>query len=252
MKLINKSPDLVISIIVCLLALVVALSGMQNALRVLLTIPLAFILPGYTLVAAIYGQRTLATEIHIVFAIALSVSMIALGGLLLNFTDAGLNTTSWLIYLSVLTLVASGLALLRRQRSNSFTSPDFSLNFSWSQAAMCGMAVVLAFVAIRTARIGIDAQPRESFTELWMLPPTQDEVQIGIQNEEGILTSYRLVVRSGDDVLAEWNNVELKPGEQWQEQFSAAGQPNIEASLYRTFEPDTVYRTVALSSELSS
>ena len=254
MNLFRKSPDLLIGIIVCLLTIGVVLVGMQNALRVLLALPFLFILPGYSLVAAIYGPRSLNIEVYIVFAVVLSLSLTAIGGLLLNFSAVGLNTQSWLLYLAVITLLASSVALIRRQRLSSLEMLNVRWSFNWMQIAMFGAAIVLVFVAIRTARIGVLAQPREGFTQLWMLPPTQnDSVQIGIQNEEGTPTSYRLVVKSGDDVLVEWDNVELQPGEEWQNQFTADGQADIEASLYRTFAPENVYRTVslALNSELS-
>lgn len=250
MNLFRKSSDLLVVVALCTAAIVVVLLGMQNIFRVLLALPLVFILPGYSLVAAMYANRTLAVEIHTVFAIALSVSVTAIGGLILNFTSQGLNAESWLLFLSVTTLAASGLALIRRNRLAVFTNSDLRLTFNWSQIAMFGLAVVLVFVAIRLTRTGIVNQPVEGFTQLWMLPPAenmQNAVQIGITNEEATTTTYRLIVKAGNDVLGDWRDIELEPGEQWQDYFRVDGQTNVEAALYRAHAPNTIYRNVSLT-----
>src|SRR5262249_28650800 len=147
------------------------LSGMQNFIRVLFAIGLVFVFPGYTIVAAMFSHHPFRMETHIVFAIALSVAIAVMSGLLLHFTPWGLQPTSWLIMLAFITLFACAMGIIRRSFSPWFTSVYFQFHVNWFQAALSGLAVVLTAAAIMVARNGVLNQPNNNFTQLWMLPP---------------------------------------------------------------------------------
>src|SRR5262245_6072946 len=101
--MIRKSSDLILIIFLTLVAAAVILSGAQNVIRVMFALPLVFIYPGYTVVAAMFSQSAFRFETHLVFAIALSIALTVLTGLALNFTPWGLQTVTWLLVLMAIT-----------------------------------------------------------------------------------------------------------------------------------------------------
>jgi uncharacterized membrane protein len=252
----RKSSDLIAIAILTIAAAVLIQAGIHNFVRVLFVLPLVLFFPGYALVAAMFPDRPFPIETHVVFAIALSIACTILGGLMLNFLPWGLQTTSWLLFLTGVILVAVVLGIIRRYQAASSAKFTLNLNFNWQQIALLGLAVVMTFGAIQLARNGVASQPRPGFTQLWLLPATSDApsaVQLGVRNEEETAHNYRLVISSGSVVIKEWQTINLMPDQQWNETVdvnSLTLQPGapLEALLYRDDSPYTVYRNVSLVS----
>jgi hypothetical protein len=103
---------------------------------------------------------------------------------------------------------------------------------------------------------GVESQPSDGFTQLWLLPDPQgaeNVVRLGLQNREAAKTSYRLEVLADGFAIAEWSPIELDPDEQWEVSTSLlddhSGSALVEAILYRTDAPDTVYRRVQVANQ---
>ena len=109
MRLANAS-DLLMMAAFTTAAVIVALLGIDSpAVRLLFALPLVFLFPGYALVSALYARRRLSETARFTFAIALSIAITALGGLVLHFTGWQLSPNAWLLLLSAVTLAASAL-----------------------------------------------------------------------------------------------------------------------------------------------
>jgi uncharacterized membrane protein len=251
----RKLADLLVIAIITMIAASILEAGVAGCIRVLIVLPVVFIFPGYTLIAAIFSDANFPIETHIVFAIALSIAVTILTGLVLHFTAWGLEPRSWLLALTEIILVAGTIAVFRRLRSPTFTGRDFQPDVNILQASAFGLAIVLAFVAVGIARNGVLNQPQAGFTQLWILPPASnspDAVRLGIQNEEATPVTYHLILLDGITVLGEWNSIQLAPGEQWQDQVTIDSTTRqsgnkLDARLYRSESPNIVYRSTSFA-----
>jgi len=247
----RKTYDVLLIILLTVFAIAAVISGIPGIFRVAFALVLVFVFPGYALVSAMFSKTPFRLETYLVFAIALSIAVTVLSGLILHFTPWGLQPITWLLLLSVITLFASAIAIIRRSFAPTFEGVEIPLSFNWSQVGLLGLAVVVTFAAFTVARNGVFTQVRDGFTQFWILPPTSgtpEIVEIGIRNEEKGNISYRLIVNDSDGVLGEWDSIELLPGEQWD--YKLTIQPTddqIDAQLYRNDSPDSVYRSVSLA-----
>ena len=84
-----------------------------SPVRALIAIALVAILPGYALVTSIFVNVPLGIMEKIAFSFGFSLGMTSLGGLLLNYTPWGIQPVSWVVLLGGVSLIASGITLLR-------------------------------------------------------------------------------------------------------------------------------------------
>lgn len=184
---------------------------------------MVFLLPGYLLVAALFpaSNATRSGGIdwieRMTLSFALSIALVPLVVLMLNFTPWGIQDTS--IVVSI-TAVTSGLACYAYQRRLSLP-PQRRLSLSitltpsglgglgtldkWVTAAL-GASVVVSSVTL--AYVVFEPRPGETFTEFYILGPSGNasgyptnltvnesaSVIIGIANHEGVRTNYTIRV----------------------------------------------------------
>ena len=229
----------------------------------ILTLPLAFVLPGYALMCALFRKQTLGNAERLIFSLGLSLSIVILGGLALNLTPFGLQARSWAVFLGVVTLGASAVAILRQRRQGEAAEgwPGFKgMQFTFRQGLLPGLAVLLVGGAFAVSIIGAQLQPRSGFTRLWMLPASgtakaEDAVSLGLSNKESTPMEYRLTLEINGKVIKEWSAIDLSPNQQWEATLalrqslsgsSTTAPAKIEAILYRTSNLKTIYRYVVL------
>src|SRR4029077_18937869 len=72
-------------------------------LRMLLAAPLALFLPRYAIPAAIFARRRIERRQFLLFSLGLSLAVLALGALVLNYVPGGIRAWSWalLLFLAV-------------------------------------------------------------------------------------------------------------------------------------------------------
>lgn len=244
--------DLAVTAIAAVLACAAAASGAPAALMVVLGIAL-FAAPGYLLAQLLLGPDIAGLErVAVVTGLALAVPV--LGGLLLYAVGAPLHRAAWLGLLTGVTLAADVVLFLRRRA-------DRAAPFSWRPAgwrlprwhsAAFAAAVLIAASGLGLARLGVAIQPQPGFTQLWLAPQHRHDhtASLGVTNDQGSATRYRLVLLRNGQVLATWN-LALADGQTWQRAVPFTGQYVLAANLYRLPDLTHAYRHVATSSDLA-
>lgn len=252
----HRSTDIFVVAALSLVAAVVALLVPPNIVPVrILTLPLVLVLPGYAMTAALFPRRELGVPERLVFILGLSLVIVILGGLMLNWTPFGLQASSWVVLLSVITLGASAVAVLRR-RGQSLSAQGWlrirNLGLTFRLGLLLGLTAVVLGGAIVLSSIGAAQQSRPGFTQLWILPASSSKntVNLGMSNMELTAMEYRLVVEMDGKVVKVWPSIDLNRDQQWhatlvlpQTGHGGAAQ-QVEGLLYRANAPNTIYRHV--------
>ena len=220
-----------------------------SIVRAVLGLPLALALPGFAVTAALFPRPTLAPAERTTLTLGASVALVALVGLILNWTPAGLRPVTWAVALSALTLVALALAFLRRGPHAGEVRRVFTARVAGRHWLLFGGAAAILAGAILVDRAGALQPPGPGFTELWMLPAGQaGEVRLGMTNMEHARVGYRLVLETGNRVLDVWSPIQLDPGASWEgiALLPSAPGARLDAVLFRADAPTVPYRHVVL------
>jgi uncharacterized membrane protein len=224
----------------------------------IVALPLVLVLPGYALTSALFPGREFGIHERLIFSLALSLVLVIMGGLLLNLTPWGLRTGSWAVFLTGITLGACAVALVRRRGqgiSNARWLGVRNIGLTFRQGLLLGLAALIVCGAVAFSIIGAEQQPYPGFTQLWILPAggssPKNAVRLGVSNMELTAMEYRLAVSVDGKVVKEWPAIDLNSHEQWEAtllipQTAHAGTAKIEADLYRTDAPTSLYRHVVL------
>jgi hypothetical protein len=171
--------------------LTTALNLQIPMLRVVFTLPLVLLLPGYALMATLFPRRLPRPTERLVMTLVLSIASTGIIGLLLNYSPHGLTTWAWLVALPGVIWGACLIAAMRRllARSNhlTFHVPMLRRYATISLLMLCFMGVTIA-----VARRGEAAQPRPSFSALSVVRRASDTLTIGVLNAEQSATTYQL------------------------------------------------------------
>jgi len=223
-----------IGILTILLAVVIAFVPSTIA-RIILGLPFLLFFPGYTLMAALFPKKeSLGGVERVALSFGLSIAVVPLIGLVLNFTSWGIRLEPILISLAVFIIAASGVAWYRREKlapEERFTvsfdiKPLFKVKLPfwyWQEQTLAYNTVSLVITVVIVVAIGTlgyvvttpGAIPRggEKFTEFYILDtggkaenyPTELKVGkegwviLGIVNHEQERTSYRVEVWIGGE-----------------------------------------------------
>jgi len=208
-----------------------------------------FAAPGYLLGQLLVGSRTSGLERVVVMA-GLALAVPILGGLLLYAARVPLHRPGWLGLLAGVTL-AGDVVLFRRRRAGQ--AAPFSWQPAWRvprwHAAAFAAAVLIAACGVGLARVGVAKQPQPGFTQLWLSPRLQSAhtLSLGVSNDQGGTTSYRLVLLRNGQVSATWD-LTLANGRTWQRSVPFTGKYTLTANLYRLPDLTHPYRYVSTGS----
>lgn len=210
-------------IITDIFVLIPVLSG--SLIRTALGLPLVLFLPGYALVAMLFPEKGgLEGMERIALSVGMSVAVVPLIGLALNFTPWGIREIPLLVSLSVFTLLMCGVAYIRRIRLPE--DKTFGVSFKTSILTLIAgvlekpesktegtlrIFLVLSFFVLlgTVAYVFMVPQDKEPFTEFYILGPERmaenyktDYIQgesgtyiIGITNKEYRTMNYTMDVR---------------------------------------------------------
>lgn len=195
--------------------------------RVVLGLPLVLFLPGYALIALLFPRKTDLDSIErIALSFGLSIAVVPLIGLGLNYTPFGIRLSPVLFSLAVVTIALAVGAALRRRRvpaGEAFavefraTLKTLTDSFAASETRLDRILSVILLISILVA-IGmvvyviVTPKQGEKFTEFYILGPggkaddypttlqvgEEGRVIIGIVNREYAMVEYRLEVLLGD------------------------------------------------------
>ena len=222
----------------------------ESPVRIILGLPLVLFLPGYSLIAALFPRKDDLDGIErIALSFGLSIAVVPLLGLALNYTPFGIRLSPVLVVLSVFTISLASGAYIRRSRipeEDRFVVAfdefkDFLLaQVFFSKKKKCidrilSVILVIAIVLAISMTVYVIVTPKEGekFTEFYILGPggnasgyptnlrvgEEGEVIIGVVNHEYADTSYRLEVRLTGEVIDE-NSFELMHNETWEHPFT--------------------------------
>ena len=184
-----KNLDIIVVMTIAALNLIwVLIPNHISVVRVILALPLVFVLPGYTLTELIFHRRSLSASHRFIFSLGLSIAIVVLGGLILNLLSSGLRESSWAVFLGLVTIVFSLIVAFRRRGAPVNGARLPKLRFSISSFVLLGLAIAVAFFTVVYDANSEAQQPHPGFTQLWMLPVTQAgkscAVRLGVQSFE--------------------------------------------------------------------
>jgi len=206
-----------IDIVTILLIVVIAFSASTIA-RIILGLPFLLFFPGYTLMAALFPKKeSLSGVERVALSFGLSIAVVPLIGLVLNYTPWGIRLYPILISLVVFILATSGVAWYRRGRLAPEEVFRVSFNIrlpSWQGQSMPDKVLSVVLVVAIAGAVGTlgyaIATPRvgEKFTEFYILGPEgraanyttelkvgkEGRVILGIVNHEQEEASYKVEV----------------------------------------------------------
>lgn len=266
----RSQADIAATALVAVLACAAAAVGAPPAATIVLGIML-LAAPGYLLGQLLAGSRTTGLELVVVMA-GLALAVPVLGGLLLYAAGVPLHRPGWLGLLAGVTLAADTALFARRRAAvtgragrpamqvqimppgleapgEPRPAPDGTRpagRASRWHVAVFALAVLVAAGAVGLAVAGAARQPQPGFTQLW-LSPQQDAhtLSLGVTNDQGRTTSYRLVLRRDGRVIDSWN-LTLSAGRTWQRSVPFTGKQTLTAGLYRPPDLAHPYRYVSV------
>src|SRR5260370_5311526 len=152
----HKNLDLIVAVIIGVLNVVLVLRRSSGpVVGIILALPLARVLTGYTLTEVLFRKRSLNAPERLVLSLGLSLAIDVLSGLFLNVLLVGLQATSWAVLLGLLTVVFSLLAAyLRRGVPASGTQP-LRFRLSIYQGILFGLAISVAILSFVYIPIGV-------------------------------------------------------------------------------------------------
>ena len=243
----RSQADVAVTAFVGAMACVAAATGAPTPVMTVLGIAL-FAAPGYLLGQLLVGSQVTGLErVAVITGLALCVPV--LGGLLLYAAAVPLHRSGWLGLLALTTLAGDVALFLRRLAGRA---APFSWQPAWRaprrQVAAFAAAALIAGGAVGLARIGVALQPQRGFTQLWLSPQRRNThaLSLGVGNDQGRPTSYRLVLLRNGRVSATWNFT-LTAGQTWQRSVPLTSAGTVAARLYRLPDLTRPYRHVSAS-----
>jgi uncharacterized membrane protein len=276
----ESSLDLKLIVVYLLITLIfLTVSPLDTTIiRTLLGIPLVLFIPGYVLIAALFPKKNDLDGIErIALSFGLSIAIVPLLGLGLNFTPWGIRFGPIIATLILFTLFFVVIAHVRRLRlspGERFIVP--------LKAALAGMKeefqtsqnktdktltfiLILSIVISLIALVYVIVTPKqgEKFTEFYILGPqgraadyprevslkTPINLTVGVVNHEYSNINYTLRVKINNDTLSE-RKLQLSNNETWENPISftinqTGSNLKLEFLLYRE-DQEVPYRETHL------
>jgi uncharacterized membrane protein len=225
-----------------------------------LGLPFVLFFPGYVLIAALYPRRSDLDGVErVALSLGLSLAVVPLIGLVLNYTPWGIRLTPILVSLALFITVCSAAAVRQRMRHSAaerFAGDIRPLlqaarRLPWvSLALAAGVIGVLLFAGFRFGVLG-GSRVGETFTEFYVLGPggkaegyprrlmvgEPSSVIVGVINHEGHTAGYRVEVQAGLDRVASEGPFALADGEMREDRVAIlvrrpAKQVKVEFALF--------------------
>lgn len=249
---------LMLDTLVVLLVLIIAFFPI-TVLRIILGIPFVLFLPGYMLMLVLFpGKHSVSGIERIALSLALSLAIVPLIGLLLNYSPWGIRLESSLYSLSAFIIIVSLVAWLRQNKVAEGERFGLELQLAvprWGTSLSDRVLSIILGLAVLGALAAVGytlAVPREGqgFTEFHLLGPEDKPeypqqlragetatVAISIVNHEGETAFYRLEVRVNGLKDREIAPIALDNDAEWRQEVSftprVPARQKVEFILYR-------------------
>jgi uncharacterized membrane protein len=260
--------DLFIIIILAVLTLVFVLVLPEgNILRILLGLPYILVLPGYSLVSALWTKKTeMGLLERGILSLGLSIALVAFVGLGLNYTPYGITMNTILFTLFGLIIVLVGLTFFRRAQLKPeerfridsgviINHIDGKSSTDKILVLVIGIAMIIGVILIGYIALN---QQNEEFTELYILDENQTienfpssltinqngSIYIVVENHERKANDYNILVwlrpQNGTDEILNDYDVSLDSENEWRQSFifsiNESGLFMLDIELYKANE----------------
>lgn len=268
--------DLILIDVLSIILILVVFFVPDSPIRIVLGIPFVLFFPGYLLICALFPKRNDLDEIvRIALSIGLSIAIVPLMGLALNYMPWGIRLFPTLLSLFLFNFFMSILSSYRRGvlPVEARFAPSFFVNMPrWGELSGSDKLMSVGFIACVVVAGGLTghfaSMPRtgEHFTEFYVLGPggkienyptnlTRIEdgaVILGIVNHEYSEAAYTIVIKLDNVTIETINDIRLKHEEIWQQNFTFTPKKigekmKLEFLLYSNLEDtDEPYRSLNL------
>ncbi len=256
-------------------ALIVAVVFVPDSpLRIIMGLPFVLFYPGYTLICALFsGNRDLDGIETTALSIALSLVVVPLIGLVLNYTPFGIRLHPLVISLFLFTLLMSILSTYRRDKlpPESRFVPYLSVKIpKWRALSMPDKLIwvgLIAFIVIAGGLMAyVASMPRvgERFTEFYVLGPggkvenhptnltlgESGTVILDVVNHEYEEVAYKIVIKLDNETIGIIDGITLNNELKWEEKYTftpykTGEKMRLEFLLFREYL-DAPYRSLHL------
>jgi uncharacterized membrane protein len=257
----RKYADLVGLSALALLAIIIVATGLQRTiLGVLVGIPLVLFVPGYSVAEAALQNRERSFTERLLVGIGLSLAIVVLSGIALDWMPWGLQPLSWALLLAGITFTGCLIAARRRRDISQtgvvpvITVPlEPGLHLAIWPKILAGLAALLVLGSLGIAVYGAQNQPYDGFVQLWALPPAQGDttsaIHFGIRNQDKTPEEYELHITVNGRTVQNYPVVLLQPQATWQQSLALhvkTPRTHVILTLYNADQPGTVIRSVSL------
>ena len=237
-KMTKIPSDLLAAVIVALATLLFTLTSLSTLpVRIPLGLVMVLFVPGYTLIAALFPKKADLEGIErTALAFGLSIAVVPLIGLALNYTPWGIRLTPVVVSLAIFTIAMAAAAYWRRMHLPA--EERFSIQFretitSWKTEILAdeksrldkALTVILIITILLSiaALVYVIVTPKqgEKFTEFYILGPggkaydyptsveagNSSTVIVGVVNHEYVLVNYTMSISLNNTPV---NNTALK------------------------------------------
>jgi len=224
-----------------IILLIIIILDKFKVLRLALGLPFVLFFPGYVFNAALFPRKNNLDSLErVALSFGLSIALVPLIGLILNYTPWGIRLWPILISLTAFTFGMSVVAWIRRRRlsEESRFNIVFRLNFAsgWHKSSLLDRILTMVLICSVAVAVGvlvyIIAMPKvgEKFTEFYILGPEgkaegyprelvvgeKAEIILGIVNHEYKPVKYRPEIRIAGEIVGQVDTIILKHEEKWE------------------------------------
>lgn len=234
-----------IAIIILTLITVPVVELTEGIPRIILGVIFLLVFPGYSLMAALFPTKEGMQGVErAALSLVLSFAIVALTGLVLNYTPWEIRLTPIVVSISVIIIAASLIALWRRKRlpeDEKFNSliiinismPEWRSTSKLEGALTVGLVIAIIGAIATLAWVISEPKDNETFTDFYPLGPEgmmenypqevllgeESSVILGMKNHENEPTSYTVSVTFDGEEVQEIGPVYLANEEEWRQEF---------------------------------
>ncbi|AEH25457.1 DUF1616 domain-containing protein [Pyrococcus yayanosii] len=165
-----------------LLDLIIVLAP-ESLLRKALGLSFVLFFPGYVFVTALFPEKKELDNLErLALSFGLSIALVPLIGLALNYTPWGIRLTPILVSLTIFNVTFALIAIHRRKNAINpwipwITIEDIKRELEWEEASKLDKALTVILIGAIIASFGVlsyvitNPKPGEAFTEFYILGP---------------------------------------------------------------------------------
>ncbi|UCE97110.1 MAG: DUF1616 domain-containing protein [Dehalococcoidia bacterium] len=259
-------------ILVIILVVIIAFIPLL-VLRIILGLPFLLFSPGYSLILALFPKKDQITGVErVALSFGLSIAIVPLIGLVLNYTPMGITLESTLYSITGFIFIVSIIAVLRLRKldeSDRFVIGVQSVKLGWSgtrlDRALSAILIISLLASISVLGYTL-AVPKvgEKFTEFYVLGPQgeasdypleitvgeETPVILGVVNHEQGKSTYLIEIVIDGVSQSKEGSFTLENEEKWEKQtfFQINQLGNDQKVEFRLFKNGQVnaYRSLHL------